>query len=61
VLIRAGDADGLASAVVVLAQDADLRRRLGESARAYALDAYRADRLLNEISELYQSLVGLTC
>lgn len=56
-LVGAGDVEGLAGALATLCEEPALRRRLGEAARAYALSAHRAERLLDEIGGLYESLV----
>ena len=59
ILVNPGDAAGLSAALIALSGDAPLRQRLGESARAYALDTYQADRLICEVSELYEELMRL--
>ncbi len=53
-LVKAGDANGLASAVRTLAEDPELRRRLGNSAQRRALELptweEAADRFFDEVS-----------
>ena len=56
-IVRAGDPDGLASALDTLASDAALRRTLGEAARSYAVQAFRQERLLQGITSLYDQLL----
>ena len=56
VLVRAGDADGLAAALTTVATDAPLRRSLGEAARAYVMRRFGQERLLRDMTELYDAL-----
>ena len=56
ILIRPGDADGLAVALETLASDANLRAALGKAARAYALEAFSQHRLLRDVGALYERL-----
>ena len=53
ILVRSDDADALARALDAAAADGTLRRRLGESARAFAMQRYNANRLVREMMELY--------
>jgi glycosyltransferase involved in cell wall biosynthesis len=57
-LVRAGDARGLASALTVLANNPPLRRRLAEAGRLYVGKEYSHMRLLREMDELYQQLTA---
>jgi glycosyltransferase involved in cell wall biosynthesis len=53
VLVRAGDAEGLTAALRALEADAGLRHRLGAAARAHVLERFAAERLLGDITALY--------
>lgn len=57
-LIRSGDAQGLAAALARLAQDQPLRHALGEAARRHVRDRYSHERLIRDISQLYEELSG---
>ncbi len=57
-LIRSGDAQGLAAALTRLAQDPPLRHALGEAARRHVRDRYSHERLLRDLSGLYEELTG---
>ena len=59
-IVRAGDPEGLASALEALASDAVLRRTLGEAARTHAVRAFRQERLLHDITALYEGLLTET-
>jgi len=56
VLVAPGDAEGLAKALAALGVDGALRRRLGEAARASVLERFSAERLVRDISALYEDL-----
>jgi len=56
-LIAPGDANGLATALSRLAADAPLRTRLGAAAQQTAT-GYTASRVVGELTDLYQRLVG---
>ena len=57
-LVPSGDPEALAEAIVKLAADADLRGRLGATARERALSRYSAQRLVADIRELYEELLA---
>ena len=57
VLVNAGDADGVAGAMVLLASDPALRERLGRAARAHVLERYSHERLVRDLARLYQELL----
>ncbi len=57
-LIRPGDSSGLVAAVERLARDPALRRRLGESGRAFVSDRFSVERLVNEQAALYRRLLA---
>jgi len=56
ILVRPGDVEGLASALRTVATDPALRRTLGEVARPHVLSRFSADRLLRDITTLYDAL-----
>lgn len=52
-----GDVNGLAAAIRRLAEDADLRRRIGVSARATALDRFGVERFEDEFARVLGEFV----
>ena len=56
VLIRSQDAQGLAAALAHLAQNPSLRRSLGETARRHVRERYGHERLIGDLSRLYEQL-----
>ncbi len=60
VLVQAGDAKGLAAAMRRLAQDRALRQQVGAAGRAHVLRAFTAERLLQDVSMVYEQLLGET-
>jgi glycosyltransferase involved in cell wall biosynthesis len=56
-LVEPGDVDGLANGIVRLATDAQLRRQMGDAARADVVVRYGQERLVEETLRLYE--VGL--
>jgi glycosyltransferase involved in cell wall biosynthesis len=59
ILYPAGDEEGLSRSITRLATDSELRARMGTAARERALSRYSVDRLLADIDELYEGLLGL--
>jgi glycosyltransferase involved in cell wall biosynthesis len=57
-LVEPGDADGLAAALARLHDDADLRRRLGQSARLAIEERYSFRERMARIAALYDRLLG---
>ena len=57
-LVPVRDAVGLADALERLAGDADLRRRLGTSARRLVEDALAESVVVRETLDLYRRLLG---
>jgi len=55
-LVRPGDVEGLVAALKALVGDPALRRRLGEAGRSYAVQRFSAERLLRDISMLYEQV-----
>jgi glycosyltransferase involved in cell wall biosynthesis len=56
-LVRPGDAEGLADAITRLLDDPDLRARMGAAGRRKVDPAFRAETMVNEISDVYKKLV----
>jgi glycosyltransferase involved in cell wall biosynthesis len=57
VLLERGDVAGLSAAIVRLLSDSDLRRRLGESARAHAAQHFSAEAMAKNYLANYQDLL----
>lgn len=57
ILVQPGDAEGLAKAMATLAGDAQLRRRMGEAARAYVVERFTQERLVRDMTALYEELL----
>ncbi len=57
-LVRPGDAQGLAAALRVMVEDAALRRRLGQAARAYAVASFAPERLVRDMAACYEELMA---
>jgi len=58
ILVQPGDVQGLAAGLQTLAQDAALRQRLGEAGRMHVLSRFDHQRLVRDISCLYEALKG---
>jgi glycosyltransferase involved in cell wall biosynthesis len=56
IVVRAGDAHAVSQALVRLAADGGLRRRMGEAARTHVRARYSADRLVRDVTSLYDEL-----
>ncbi len=57
-LVAAGDHAAFAAALGKLAADPAMRRRMGQAGRDHALSRYSAERLIGDISALYEELLG---
>lgn len=57
-LIEPNEPDQLARALVTLAQDPELRRRMGQAARQEALDRFKADVVADNTYAMYQEILG---
>jgi glycosyltransferase involved in cell wall biosynthesis len=57
-LVAAGDVEGAAGKLALLARDARLRKKLGESGRARVLTRYSVRRLVDDVDRLYRSLLA---
>jgi glycosyltransferase involved in cell wall biosynthesis len=53
-----GDSDRLAACLERLASDPALRRRLGEEARAAAVDRFDARRMADQFAALYEEIAA---
>ncbi|MBI4353878.1 MAG: glycosyltransferase [Candidatus Omnitrophica bacterium] len=58
VLVQAGDAEGFTAAMRRLAQDTALRQQVGAAGRTHVVRAHAAERLLQDVSALYEQLLG---
>src|SRR5439155_1531269 len=56
-LVSAGDVDGAAAKLALLAGDRGLRKKLGRSGRARVLERYSVARLVDDVDRLYRSLL----
>lgn len=56
ILVQPGDVGGFAAGLQVLVGDVALRQRLGAAGRSYALDRFHSQRLMRDISQLYDAL-----
>jgi glycosyltransferase involved in cell wall biosynthesis len=54
ILVRPGDADELATAMHALAEDAELRRRMGEAARERVLERFTLETMTASTVEVYR-------
>jgi glycosyltransferase involved in cell wall biosynthesis len=57
ILVRPGDAEGLAGALVLLAEDPGLRQGLGRAGRAYVTQRFSIERLVRDLTRLYEQLM----
>ncbi len=57
-LVAPGDIDALADRLARLAADPDLRSRLGSAGRARVVPRYSVERLIDDVDELYRSLLA---
>ena len=58
IVVPCGDANALASGILRMAGDGDLRERCGRAARERALGRYGAERLIGDIDALYRELTS---
>lgn len=57
-LVKAFDSRGLADRVAHLLEDEDLRHKLGENGRRHVDPNFRAEKMVADISEVYQMLLA---
>jgi glycosyltransferase involved in cell wall biosynthesis len=57
-LVPAGAVQPLADAIVTLARDANMRRRMGTAARALAVERFSAEDIGRQTVEIYRSLLA---
>ncbi len=57
-LVRSGDHKGLAKGLEFLIKESSLRQEMGRRGRLYVREKYGADRLIQDIHRLYESLVS---
>jgi phosphatidylinositol alpha-mannosyltransferase len=58
VLVRPGDADALATALVEVLEDEPRRRALGAAGRRVAEDRYAWDKIVERVLEIYRAVTG---
>ena len=56
-LVKDGDIEGLAAALMRLMDDKKLRQEMGQNARL-VVDRYSEERVMSEWLELYKKLIG---
>ncbi len=56
ILVKSGDSDGLASAIIFISADGQLRKAMGMSGRMYVQGAFSKERLIKDIEDLYSNL-----
>ena len=59
-LVDVGDTDALAERLAELAADPERRTRMGNSGREHVRGRYAVDRLVDDVDELYRSLLAKT-
>jgi glycosyltransferase involved in cell wall biosynthesis len=57
-LVEPGDVDAMADRLAALAEDADLRRRMGDAGSADVHQRYSVERLLDDVDALYRRLLA---
>jgi glycosyltransferase involved in cell wall biosynthesis len=57
-LIQRGDFSGITEAMLLLLNDADLRRRLGQSAQTFARENYHVDCVAQRTYSVYQNILS---
>ncbi|MBW2567206.1 MAG: glycosyltransferase, partial [Deltaproteobacteria bacterium] len=57
ILVKSGDAEGLAQGLQYLLERPDLRREMGQRGKEYALKHYTKERLAADMNRLYRSLL----
>lgn len=57
-LVDSGDADALGARLAELAADPARRERMGTEGRAWVLERYAVDRLVDDVDKLYRSLLA---
>jgi len=58
ILVASGDSDGFAAALAYLIANSEIRQRLGRQARDFASVMFRKERLIADITHVYESIVG---
>jgi glycosyltransferase involved in cell wall biosynthesis len=58
ILVESGDIAGCAAAIAHLAADPDQRRRMGEAGRDFVRNRFDKQRLLRDMRNLYESILG---
>ena len=58
VLVKRGDAEGFAKGLQYLLEHPDVRRKMGQRGREYAMERHSKERLVSDMDRLYQSLLA---
>lgn len=58
ILFPVGDAEALASAILQIAEDAELEKRMKEAARARYLTHFTAEKMSREVQSVYEMILG---
>jgi glycosyltransferase involved in cell wall biosynthesis len=57
-LVEPGDVEEAATSLATLAANPELRRKMGEAGRAWALERYSVSRLVDDVDRLYRTLLA---
>ncbi len=57
-LLAPGDVDGMAHAIATLADDAQLRKELGEAGRRLLTDRFRHETMTAQLRQLYSEILA---
>jgi glycosyltransferase involved in cell wall biosynthesis len=56
-LVEHGDIEGAGAKIAALAEDAKLRKKLGDAGRARVLERYAVSRLVDDVDRLYRAML----
>ena len=60
VLTAVGDPEAIAEALEVVASDTELRRRVAQNAKKYAIDTFDIKVMLNAYEQVYGRFLGIS-
>lgn len=58
ILVKVGDIDAIASAVISLLENAELRKKIGENAQALVKQRFSLNSMADNIIQLYRKIIG---